>query len=231
MKTIGVLGGLGPQATMQFEAMVHEASQRLIPQHANSGYPPMLVSYFRGVPFVADENGRPAPPLRPSKSFLAVASEVGRSADFLVVTSNFLHVFQKEIEAASGRGLLSMVDIAVEEIRLRNWRHVGVLGFGDPFVYTNRLTSRDTAVETITGELRARLDEAIHHVMEGRPDDADRHAARAALQELRDRRVDGTILACTEIPILLAPTSDADLIDPLPLLAEAAARRAVGRHS
>ena len=33
MKTIGVIGGLGPQATMAFEAMVHEVSQNLIPPH------------------------------------------------------------------------------------------------------------------------------------------------------------------------------------------------------
>ena len=35
MKTIGVLGGLGPQATMDFEARVHAAAQRLIPQRAS----------------------------------------------------------------------------------------------------------------------------------------------------------------------------------------------------
>lgn len=46
MKTIGVLGGLGPQATMEFEVRVHRAAQRLIPQDGNQGYPPMVVYYF-----------------------------------------------------------------------------------------------------------------------------------------------------------------------------------------
>ena len=40
MKTIGVLGGIGPQATMDFEQRVHAVSQALIPQYANTGYPP-----------------------------------------------------------------------------------------------------------------------------------------------------------------------------------------------
>src|SRR5262245_30993925 len=40
MKTIGVLGGLGPQATMDFEARVHRVAQRLIPPDKNCGYPP-----------------------------------------------------------------------------------------------------------------------------------------------------------------------------------------------
>ena len=32
MKTIGVLGGIDPQATMDFEQRVHAVSKRLIPQ-------------------------------------------------------------------------------------------------------------------------------------------------------------------------------------------------------
>ena len=35
MKTIGVIGGIGPQATMDFEARVHRVAQRRIPPHFN----------------------------------------------------------------------------------------------------------------------------------------------------------------------------------------------------
>ena len=58
MKTIGVLGGLGPQATMDFEARVHRVAQRLIPQDGNQGYPPLVVCYFRQPPVIlpADES-------------------------------------------------------------------------------------------------------------------------------------------------------------------------------
>ena len=35
MKTIGVLGGLGPQATMDFEARIHTVSQQLTLQKTN----------------------------------------------------------------------------------------------------------------------------------------------------------------------------------------------------
>jgi aspartate racemase len=229
VKTVGVLGGLGPQATMHFEALVHAGAQRLVAQRANSGYPPMIVVYFRGVPFVADANGAPDVPLRPSEPFIAAVERLGGAADFLVVISNFLHVFQSDIEQAAGCSLLSMVDLGIEEIHRRSWRRVGVLGFGDPFVYTERLRAGGVAVETVDGELRARLDEAVHHVMEGRADEAGSRAAESALEELRARGVDGTILACTEIPILLGhPATDTNLIDPLPLLAEATVRRAIG---
>ena len=64
--------------------------------------------------------------------------------------------------------------------------------------------------------------------MEGRADGEAGLVAQSALDELRERRVDGIILGCTEIPILLGqPATDADLIDPLPLLAEATVRRSL----
>ena len=46
MKTIGILGGLGPQATMDLEMHIHNISQQLIPKEKNSGYPPMVVQYY-----------------------------------------------------------------------------------------------------------------------------------------------------------------------------------------
>jgi hypothetical protein len=46
MKSIGIIGGLGPQATMDIVARLHTVSQKLIPQFAGIGYLPMLVGYF-----------------------------------------------------------------------------------------------------------------------------------------------------------------------------------------
>src|SRR5205085_9039204 len=111
MKTIGVIGGLGPQATMDFEGRVHAVSQRLIPQFANSGYPPMVVYYHRYAPFVVDEHGVPIPPRRPEPRLTEALGKLGQMVDFLVITSNAPHVFQGLIEETSGRKVLSMINV------------------------------------------------------------------------------------------------------------------------
>ena len=228
MKTIGVLGGLGPQATIDFEARVHRVAQQLIPPRGNGGYPPMVVYYYRFVPFVATEAGAPEPPLRPHTRLLDAAAKLGGMADFIVITSNFLHVFRAEIEQAAGCEVLSMIDVTLAEVRRRQWRRVGVPGFGDPIVYTKPLAAMGLASETIAGELRTRLDDAIHKVMEGREDADSVRAAREAVDELRARRVDGIILGCTEIPLLLGDAASAqDLVNPLQLLSDAAVNHAL----
>ncbi len=91
MKTIGVLGGLGPQATMDFESRLHRAAQRVIPPSLNSGYPPMVVYYYRFVPFITNDDGSRVLPLRPDPRLVDAAEKIGGMADFVVITSNFLH--------------------------------------------------------------------------------------------------------------------------------------------
>ena len=91
MKRIGVLGGIGPQATMDFEARIHAEAQRLIPPQQGAGYPPMLVLYLRHAPVLVDANGRCVLPIRPDPRLLEAAAYLGGWADFLVITSNSPH--------------------------------------------------------------------------------------------------------------------------------------------
>ncbi|MGH7731698.1 MAG: aspartate/glutamate racemase family protein [Candidatus Eiseniibacteriota bacterium] len=228
MKTIGVLGGMGPQATMDFEWRLHRAAQRAIPPSANRGYPPMVVYYVRHPPAILEADRKPRMPLAPDPRMLEAARRLGGLADFLVIPSNFTHVFQPQIEHAAGRDVLSMVDLVPGELRARRWTRVGVVGVGLPIVYTDRLDAIDVTHETLAPEHRAALDASILSVMEGRETDASRSVAHEAITTLRGRGVDGTILGCTEIPLLLGAAAESpDLLNPLELLAHAAVARAI----
>lgn len=225
MKRIGVIGGIGPQATMDFEARVHAVSQRLIPGQFNRGYPPMVVCYLRDAPLLVHEDGSAVLPPRASAALIDAASAVGPFCDFVVITSNGAHVFEREVEEASGRPVLSMVDCTLDEVTRRGWQRAGVLGLGYPAVYTVRFERQGLAFETVDDARIAALDAAIFTVMEGRITAESRQAAEDAVNVLRARDVDGVILGCTEIPFLVEPADD--LISPIELLAEAAVRFAM----
>jgi aspartate racemase len=230
MKTIGVLGGIGPQATMDFETRVHAVAQQLIAPHANSGYPPMVVYYHREPPVLVGPDGHsPILPLQSNPTFLDAAKRIGSWADFLVVTANGPHMFQAEIEHAAGIPMLSMIELILVEARKRGWRRVGALGLGEPRVHIEELTRAGIAAEALEAELRERLDAAIIKVMEGRVGDTERAIMQEALRDLRERDMDGIILGCTELPFLVGPADDTSplLINPIQLLAEAAVRRAM----
>ena len=229
MKRVGVLGGISPQATMDFEERVHRVSQRLVPQDWNFGYPPMVVWYHRRLPIRVGDDFRPLVPMQVDPELVEAARWLGKAVDFLVIPCNAAHIGVAEIEAAAGCPVLSMVDAAISEVARRGWRRAGVMGFGSaPVVYTEPLRRNGVACEAIDATRQARLDAAIRALMEGRPGPADRDAARSAVATLRASRVDGVVLGCTEIPLLLGEEAEADdLVSPLTILAEATVRAAI----
>lgn len=229
MKTIGVLGGVGPQATIDFETRLHLVSQKRIPQRHNTGYPPLVVYYHRHPPMVMTAAGLPEVPFRADPRLLDAARRIGPLADFLVIPSNGTHLFRTDIEKASGREVLSIIDVTVAEVRRRGWWRVGVLAFGEPVVYTRPLGELGIACEIVDATARRRLDESIMGLIEGRTDAALYAPAHELVAELRSRGVDGIIPGCTEIPLLLGESAtDPDLVNPAQLLAEAAIARALG---
>lgn len=228
MKTIGVLGGLGPQATIDFEQRVHCVAQKLIPQQGNTGYPPMVVTYVRRPPVLMDAAGHPLIPFQPEPTLLEAARRLGQLADFLVITSNGVHRLQAALAQAAGCPILSMIEVTVAEIVRRGWRRVGVLCFMGPQVYIQPLEQQGIAWITVAAELQAGLDAVVPAVGEGRADVGNTAAVRAAVAALRAQGVDGIILGCTEFPLVLHTELDApDLLNPAALLAEAAVRHAI----
>jgi aspartate racemase len=230
MKTIGILGGISPQATMDFETRVHRVSQRLIPQDRNYGYPPMVVWYHRRLPIKVDDAGRPVTPREVDPQLVEAARWLGKGVDFLAIPCNAAHVGVAAITAAAGCPVLSMIDLVIEDVARRGWRSAGVLGFGGaPAIYLDPLRARGIRCEVIDATVQASLDAAILTLMEGREGAAETKAARAAVDTVRARGVDGVVLGCTEIPLLLGDDAQSpDLVNPVALLAEASVRLAVG---
>lgn len=232
MKTIGILGGLGPQATMDLERRIHKVSQQLIKQFVNRGYPPMIVHYFRDAPMVLDEKGEVPAVLEPHPGLLAAAAHLGQAVDFLIIASNTPHFFVRQIQEAAGKPVLSIVDVVVEEVKRRQPKKVGILAIGETLqhrLYQNPLDELGIAWETIPDEMSGRLDDSIYALMEGKDDLRSGEAVRDAVEYLRTKHTDAVILGCTELPLLYPfPLSrEQDIINPAALLAEAAVRRAM----
>lgn len=227
-KTIGVLGGMGPQATMDFERRVHCVSQRLIPQQFGAGYPTMVVHYCRHPLIVLGDDGAPRIPFEPDPRLLEAARRIGAISDFLVIPCNAAHKVREHVERAAGRSVLNMIDLAIDEVKRRGWKTTGVLGMGDPLVYTQPMSTLGIRFETIGDPLRGQLNAAIFKVMEGAETDEHRATARRGVATLRERGVDGVVLGCTEIPFLVGAESESGaFVNPIQLLADAAVRRAI----
>ena len=222
MKTIGVLGGLGPEATMDFEARIHAAARG-----GPAGLPRLVVYYHQGPPVVTRPDGSTVIPPRLDPRLLEAARRLGAWADFLVMPAHGVHRWQAEIAGAAGRPVLSMRDLALDEIGRRGWRSVGLLTFFDPAVYQEPLAQRGLRCDVLDAAGQAGIDDAVRAFRTRGVNPDSTRAVAAAVSRLRDGRPDGILLGCTELPLILGPGASApDLFDPVPLLAEAALARA-----
>lgn len=234
MKTIGIIGGLGPQATIDIMDRMHKACNGgLVPQNANSGYPPMYVGFCRDAPMALAADGLTLQPLQPSPALLKVAKDIGAIADFLIIASNTPHLFRKEIEEVSGRQVLSIVDVTVAEARRRRLKKVGILAVGEALkrgLYQKPLDAIGVMWEKIPEWLSEKLDKSIFALMEGSDAARLRKPALEAVAYLRALHTDGIVFGCTELPLLLWDICEQeDIINPSQLLAEAAVRFAMGK--
>ncbi len=228
MRMIGVLGGIGPQATMDFETRVHAEARRLLKPRFNEGYPPMVTVYLRHAPVLVGDGGRPRQPLVLDPRVLDAAARLGAWADLIAIPSNTPHLFLEEIGRAAGCEVASIVDVTVDELQHREIERVGLVGLGIPRVYEERFRLERIEVVVAPEPVRDRLDDAILRLMEGLAVERHHEAARAAIASVRDAGAAVTVLGCTEIPLLLGPEAEQDdLVNPAQLLAREVVRRAV----
>ena len=125
MRSIGILGGIGPQATMDFEARIHRVARQFVTQHGNTGYPPMVTVYMRYAPVLVNSDAIPVKPLVLDPRLLDTARRLGEWADLIVIPSNTPHLFLDPIRKASGSTIISMIDVTVEALHSRGANAVG----------------------------------------------------------------------------------------------------------
>lgn len=226
MGKIGVIGGFGQWATLDIIERICRVSAERVSQYGNRGYPLMNIRLANKAPMVLNPDGSYPEKLEPSPEFLEAAKYVSKDSDFLIIPSNTPHLFVKDVEKVTNKKVLSIVDVTVAEAIKRGYKKVGVLAIGltlEKRLYQNPLEANGISAVVITKEMSDKLDdEGVYPLQEGMLLKDIKPVAKEIVSYLRTQRVDGVILGCTEIPILLGEAAnDPDILNPNQLLAEA----------
>lgn len=223
-RTVGVLGGMGPAATIDFMAEVLRLTGAAEEQD--------------NVRLIVDSN--PALPNRhaaisgtgpsPGPLLAEMARGLQRAgADILVMPCNTAHAFQADIEAATSLPFIGMID-AVAEVVARDHpaaRRIGVLaaaGCLDARLYETALARSGREAVVPTGELRDRFMALVYRIKAGDTGGEVRAGMAAIAQALVDQGADVLVAGCTEVPLALGA---GDVGAPLISSTEVLARRAI----
>ncbi len=222
-RTIGIIGGMGPAATVDFLGRLCAGSGA----RRDGDHPRILVD---SNPHVPDRNaalaGRGA---SPGPALAAMARELARrGAMVLAMPCNAAHGWADEIEAAlagSEARFVSILDAAVAA--LAGSTRVGILAIGATLsarLYQDRLAA--AGIASIECD-PARIQPLIDAIKAGDTGAALRAAMAEEAARLVARGADAVLAGCTEVPLVLAADAVAvPFVDATAALASATLARA-----
>jgi len=227
-KTVGVLGGMGPDATVDFMAKVIA----LTPADRDQDHVHMLVDHNPKVPnrqaAILGGGEDPGPDLAAMAARLQTAG-----ADFLVIPCNTAYAFQASILESTNIPLVSIIDETIVAVREHaKVNAVGVLatnGCLKADLYQKALLANDLSAVLPDDAEVAELMELIGRIKSGGKDDAVSASMRALADALVSRGAQAIVAGCTEIPLVLDDTMlDVPLISSTDVLAMKTVQLACG---
>ncbi len=229
MKTIGLLGGMSWESSLEYYRLVNEGVKaRLGGLHSAKV---VMVS----VDFAEVETMQMAGQWDEAARFMIDAArqvEQG-GADFLVICTNTMHKMADDVAAVIDIPLLHIADATAGAIKAQGLATVGLLGTRftmEQDFYRGRLVDRHGLSVLIPDEDgRAIVHRVIYDELvlgQVRPESRDRY--RAVIDDLAAQGAQGVILGCTEIGLLIKQAdSPVPVLDTTVIHAETAVAWAV----
>ncbi len=203
-RTIGVLGGLGPAATVDFYAKLVAAT----PAARDQDHIHVVIDADPEVPnrneAIAGTGPSPAPRLVAMARRLEAAG-----AEALFMVCNAAHAYAGEVQAAVGVPLVSIVEetVAATLRSAPRAERVGVLaaaGAQDARLYPEAFGRAGVSVIEPVGERRERFMELLYRIKAGDLGPATRAGMLALALALIAEGAEAIVAGCTEVPLVLS---------------------------
>ncbi|MFH1631253.1 MAG: amino acid racemase [Candidatus Aenigmatarchaeota archaeon] len=222
MKTLGIIGGLGPETTSEFyldlvfscqkKDIIHRPSILIssvpLPYAIEEDAISKNVGIERCLPFLIDE-----------------AERLEKSgADFIVMPCNSLHIFIKEIRNAVKIPVLSIVEETIKFLKKNKFNNVGIVSTSATIknrLYENAFEENTISYETPDSFQQAKLGKIILNLVIGMQNNKDREELIKIISDFEKKDVDCVVLACTDLQLLIPNHPTLRIFDTMKIFADA----------
>lgn len=198
--TVGVLGGLGPMASVYFyEMVVNMTDAKTDQEHVdmiitNRATTPDRTAFIVGS---SDED--------PSNVLIDDAQKLEEyGVDFIVMTCNTAHYFYEKISKAVNSPLINIVEETIKHAKATNHKKLGILattGNIKTNLYQDMCEKYDIEYFVLDENRQSQVMEIIYDdIKSGKPANMDKF--NSIVDYLKENNCDGVILGCTELSIL-----------------------------
>jgi len=221
-KVIGILGGMGPEATADFFAKVVASS----PAKCDQDHLRIIIDNNPKIPdrtqAILNANESPLPTLVKTAKNLEKAG-----VDFIVIPCNTAHYFYEDLIREISIPILHMIREVVNAVKasLPKCKRVGLLattGTTTSNLYQKDFQKEGIEVITPDAQSQAEVMDAILRIKAGQAKNRARKQLIKAGNLLIERKAEALILGCTDIPVVIKTTDFAvPVFDSNIVLAEA----------
>lgn len=224
MKTLGIIGGLGPGTTAHFYLEVVFGCSKITNQR-----PKILISNVAVPLSIERELITEAKNARGILPFLldSVKQLKDGGADVIVIPCNTVHTFISEIRASTNVPVLSIIEETAAHLAGNNIKEIGLLS--TQATIRNRLFDHELAQKGIRMRTPDHPDqkivgEIIHRLV---CDESTKKDRGDFIRIIKKLQVDTAVLACTDLQLLCPIVRGVRIIDTLQILTQVAIRNIV----
>jgi aspartate racemase len=230
LKSIGILGGMGPEASADVYMKVVRWFQKERGAKVDGDFPRMhLLSVPLPDILMSTEHEREATNVLVES---ARTLEMG-GADFIVIACNSVHAFLPKLRSAVSIPIFDIAGVAAAEAAERGYTRVGLLATDVTLaqhVYDAAFNARGISFLTPEPNQQRAIMSIIFAVLAGTVGESEREALGTISSSLIEQGAQAVVLACTELPLVVSAmsTDGVAYVDCNASLAKAAAQASLG---
>jgi len=221
MKTVGIIGGLGPETTSEFYLDIIFSCQK----KEKTARPAVIISSVP-LPYQIEEDAidknvgieRCLPFLIKEAKRLEKAG-----SDFIVMPCNSLHIFIEDIRKSVSIPVLSIVEETVKFIKKNNFSNVGIVSTSATVknkLYEEAFSKNNIGYQTPNDLQQAKMGKFILNLVTGQQNNKDREELINIINDFENKNVDCVILACTDLQLLIPKHPNLKIFDTMKILSD-----------
>lgn len=229
MSAIGILGGMGPQASAKLYELIIKGTQGYTAAAVDEDYPEIVLLNIPVPNFISNKNE-----LSKAKKMLIDRTKLLEKAGCTIngIACNTAHILLPDLKAQTQVPFLSIPKLVSERLRTTGCKRVGLLA--TPTTLGSRLY--DEALVGVAEVVRPNktfaleIEKYIYKQLSGKLRTIERKEFRCKVAEFqKSEKLDAVILGCTELPLVYGQTDSIEIIDTLQLLADRLLEKYFGR--
>jgi len=227
MKAIGIIGGMGPEASALFYQMIIDVCRKKYNAIQDIDYPPIFICSIPLYGF--DETGIIEEKLILRQLLQGIRKLEQAKSDFVVIACNTVHYFIEELRKNAKIPILSIVEETLQKLKSEGVTKIGLLASESAYrlkTYNGVFDKHKIEVVIPSKTGQKVITKVILNVMAGNSSEKDKEILLSLIDKMKNRHVEAIVLGCTEIPLVFdGKHSPLKAFNTLEILAESAVER------